>query len=479
MKFIVCILALYGVALALRTEHNAFGITKPSSVVVKELAEAVNRILGNVGYIQFYDVVKKVDVFPIHPEVTLSGIEMSGVNFTTKLDPAQLAYTVDGATAFIKGNALSWAVSADLSMKWSYKVGGAVIYRGTYTAKLKTSGPLIEFNFTDGTTKTGGKINFNWILENPSVKGFGAYEMVIGHINGLLKELLFPRFNEEMNRYNDVIVASIVYNQHYRDLQIPLPDTFKDKASIKNTLSKIILLHAAGTEHMTFVFSSAIYFAIEHKEYPFDGSFEIAEDLTSDKIVLYFGINQMSQLFEKVKSALVPKAFVITPEIQENLLHYKLNIAWLSTFYPKLSEEYNPDELIELACSAVDTAEATKEYTFNCRFVLSKDHSTVVFDIATLKWELSFSLAPTTNDPTNKGLKFALKGNKFTNIAISKPLVPIYVAKQLMSMMQPLAKYEEYSKSFTVQIVGKDSNWNFDNAAYNDKGDLTISYVKA
>ncbi len=474
MKFIVCILAVCGLALIAASEYNAFGITKSAAVLSGELAESINKIIGSIGYIQFYDVSEHIKIFPVSPEVTLSSIEMSNLKIATPVTAAQLAYTATDAAATIKGTGLTFGMTADLSLKWTYKVGGAVIYRGTYTAKLKTEKPEIEFSFTHNSDKSTGKIGFGWLLVDPSIKGFGAYGVVLDSINKIIQSKLYPVFGEELNRYNDIIVSAMVYSYYYRSIPLVMPKDFTDKLSIKNVLKKF-LVHQT---HLSFAFTSSLYYAIQHVEVPFNGTFEPTDDF-SKNITLYFGAKQIDELFELVRKAFSTKSFVIPPEKQQELFGYEVTVGSLAAFHSKLAEEYNPDEHMDFMCDILDLPAAyAKKFTLKCKFVLHKDPATVVLDIEKLEWASSLLMVPQNEQP-NKYMNIRLGAFRFADIKIKEPVVPAYVAKQILMFLQPLAKFAENGSGYPVQIVGNDMKWAFESAVQNEAGDATFSFVTA
>jgi len=474
MKFISCIIFLLELSFVLGIEFNAFGLTKSSDILKVELAEAVNKIIGSIGYIQFYDVSEQIHVFPINPIVTLSNIEMSGLKFVNHLDASQIEYTATESAATIKGKALTISMDAKFSCKWTYKIGGSTMYSGTYTATLGTEKPEIEFMFVNDKPTSVGKIGFGWKITASEVKGFGAFAMVKNTVNDIVKNKLFSIFNTEINRYNDIVVNSMIYNYFFRNMPLLVPTKMTDKLSLKNVFTKFLVSNDEKHDSLHFVYNSSIYYAIGHYEVPFNGSFD--SSYTKSGITMHLGVRQLDDLFELLRKNASETHFVIKPEDQVKLFGYALSVNSLVPFYPRLGEEYDPELTIDFSCDMMDSLSYHKKYMVDCKFVLHDDPNEVLFVIEGLEWGCNRKLEP-IQDTEKTWLEMKLTDFRFENLKVKNPIMPTYVQKQLLSFLQPMAKFPENSM-YPVPLLGNGLTWKLEESKTNDNGDIAIIFSK-
>jgi len=476
MKFFLCILALCGLFVNLfAVGYNAIGVAKESSVILSEFSESVNKIIGSVGYIQFYDVSEQLNMIFAKPLVTLSGIEMIGLKVKTPLKADQLTYTATATNAVIKvGANPTFALEAEMSLKWSYKVAGAVIYHGTYKAKLQTEKPQLTFNFLDASSKVTADIIFGWKLSSPVITGFGSHEYLAGVISQVIANKLYPVFHEELNRYNDIIVSSMIYNYYYRAIPLPIENDLKEQLIMKNVFKNFYLLNIESKDYLGFAFTSSVYYPIQHMDQPFNGSFVPVES-AKGSIMVYLGSAQVEEVFDIMVKTYAMKTFVLTPKDQKKLMGYEITIGTLTQFHPKLAEDFESNELVDLSFTAHDLAGSPKKYEFGCKFLLHKNPSQVLFDIEKLEWASNFYVNAKSEEPTNHDAGFGLNSFKFSSIQIRQPKLPVYVTKQFLSFLQPLANFAS-PMDFAIRVVGDHMDWQYVSSEHSATGDLTLYY---
>lgn len=475
MKFLICILAICSLLHPILGENYlALGISKPTSVVVAEFADSINKIIGSVGYIQFYDVVGSVSMAIVKLDLTLSSIEMKDLHIVQKMDPAQLEFTVDNGVGTIKSKAAALSLGATLALKWSYKSGNKVVYSGTYQATLATSKPDVSFTLTSADSK--GKIAFGWALSNVVITGFGGLELVKTQVAELIASKLYPVFNEELNRYNDIIVSSTVYSYFYRSIPLPLSETETVNMTMKNSLNKFSFTVDGDKKRLNTVFSSSVYLPILHTSLPLDAASAPTEATEEDKIAVHVGAASMAILLGEVAKSV--KSLKICPHIQKEVFGYELSVGLLAAFYPKLSEEYDPKSRIILFCNATGFSATEGTFTVACRFVLKESQTTVLMTIEKIVWSGSFFLGADSDEATNKNVRTGLESFRLSDLKIKYPLVPSYVSKQLMGFLQPISIVVENLFRINFPVVGNDMSWSLTGTASNTAGDLSLFYAR-
>lgn len=467
MKFVVCILAICCFGISYGVQYNTFGMRKSVKVVLKEFAESFNKIIGSIGYIQFYDVSKPVNIMPITADLTLSSIEMSNLKIAKPLADKDLTYAYADAKATIKTAAkLDLALAADFNLKWSYKYDGSVVYSGTYSAKLATTAASATFELMNETPQSTGKITFTWGINSPIIKGFGANDQMLTHIKDLIIEKLYPVFQEELNRFNDIIVSSMVYNYFFRKIPIGLTTPQKDEVSIKNVHKKFVL----SDEYVSFVYNSTLYFSIQHVDMPLDFPFTPAEDASD--MALFFGYGASSSIYDMVVKVSPQVHIEIDAAKQTELLGYPITVAKLAEFYPKLAEDYEPNSKTLITCDLLASMGDAKTYNFKCYITLADSRSDILFDITNLKW--ASNMAVTSTD--GKNMVWGLSKFYYPEILIKSPRLNEATKATFLEFLQPLARYPEKSTDFTVGILGGTAiNWAFKGTS-KDVSDLSIYY---
>ena len=449
-------------------------MAKSSAAVLTEFAASLNRIVGAIGYIQCYDIADKKYIPPVTADVTLSNIEIKTLKISKALTPEQLNYTIQASTAVIQASSkgLTLAMEAGLSLKWTYKVMGATIYSGTYTAQLLTDRPALLFTLFNMTEKSTGALGFTWLLKGGEVKGFGASSYIKDQLEETLQAKLFRVLNEELNRYNDIIVNALIYNYFYRQIPLPFTQVFNDVVTLKNLFHHFYV----SPNYVTFHYLSSLYLAINHTEIALTPEFAPI-DTHDSPISLYLGLDSMKQIFDLLVEKSPMKKFVITPEDQKKVLKYPLTVGVLSSFYPRFSEEYEPSSLININCALKPRLpSATKSLIYSCQFVLVKDPNAVLLDLSELVYTMDIAMAHNPADTANKTVMVKQTNPRFTKLAIRSPLIPHYLQVQLLSFLQPLSKVGGTEFSFSFPIVGPQSNWVSLGVMYNDYGDATFNY---
>jgi hypothetical protein len=473
-----CLLAILAISVlvwgSVGVKLGTFGMRKSAATVLKEFAGAVNRILGAIGYIQFYDITDKKPIAPVTADVTLSNIEIMGLKISKEATPDQLNYTLQAASAVIQPSikGLILAMEGKLSFKWSYKVMGATIYSGDYSARLGTERPALTFTLQNASDKSTGSVGFSWLLIGGEVKGFGASSYIQGQLEEIVKAKLFRVVNEELNRYNDIIVSSMVYNYFYRLIPLPFDKMFNEPVYLKN----VFAMFNVGPTDLTFLFQSALYFAIQHVEIALKGLADANDDATSP-ISLYLGMDSMKQIFDVLMDKSPMKSFVITPEDQQKLLGHSLTVGVLSSFYPRFSEEYEAGSLINIKCAMKPSAlSGTKSVAYACQFVLQSDPNVILIDLSELVYTTNVNMVMNEADKTNKTVMVKHSSPRFTKMAVRSPLLPQYLQVQFLRFMQPLALFGGKEFGFSFPIVGPQSNWVFVGLLENSNGDATLTY---
>jgi len=467
MKFVVCILAICCLGLSYGTQYSTFGMRKSYQVVLKEFAESFNKIIGGIGYIQFYDVSKKVSIFPIAPELILSSIEMSNLKIVKPLAQKDLVYEFNSTKATIKTNAkIDLALGADFNLKWVYKYDGSVIYSGVYSAKLATTNVSVSFDLMNESPISSGKITLGWTISNPVIKGFGTNDLMITHINGLIIEKLYPIFQEELNRFNDIIVSSLVYNYFFRKIPIGIVTPQKDEVSIKNVHKKFLLTK----DYVSFVYTSSLYFSVQHIEAPLDFPFTPAE--LDSNVTTFFGYNASSFIYDMVVKTSPFIHIEITEKDQEKLLGYPITIAKLAEFYPKLAEDYEPTKKADLICDLLGALGTDKTYLYKCVIQLAAAPRDILFDFKQVHWTADFSVS----SKDGKNMKWGMNNFRFPAFTLKSPRLNEATKAEFLDFLQPLARFPEGQNEFTVAILGSNINWSYKSTSPAENPDISIYY---
>ena len=471
MKFFLCLLLIFSVFGA---EYGFFGITKPAATILREFAESVTYVMNTTGYIQCYDVTKVVPIFFTSPTVTLSNIEIMGIKVTKPLTAAQLLYSVNGADASIKLNSASFGLKAKISLRWTYTVLNWMIYRGGFTADLDAESPTLLFSFKDNTAISTGKIGFTWRLSNAQVFGFGAVDMVKAVIGDMFKESLAPVLNDELNRYNDIIVSSFIYNYFYRNIPLPPLNPAKEPVYLRNVFSKFIFLSKNNSNYLSFAFNSSFYYAIQHVEVPINYPFKPNDEL-GNNTALYIGIEGIKQIPNQIYEQ---SKFNITLN-STNLIKifgYPVTIGVLSKFYPKLTDDYSSDEKLIFTCNYTKNKKGILNVPFSCAFKLENNPSITIFDIEKIQLTTQLEILMKPEDSTKKTINVRMSQPRYTELRMKSPKLPKYIEKQIENLLQPISRSNGVERNIPIQIVGANMNWEFVNIVSTENGDATLYY---
>lgn len=471
MKFLLCLLFIFSVFGA---EYGFFGITKPAATILGEFAHAVTHILNTTGYIQCYDVTKVVKIFFTSPTVTLSNIEIMGIKVTNPLTASQLLYSVNGADASIKLNSASLGLKAKISLRWTYTVLNWMIYRGGFTADLDAGSPSLLFTFKNNTAISAGKILFSWVLSNAQVTGFGAVDMVKTVIGDMFRDSLAPVLNEELNRYNDIIVSSFIYSYFYRSIPLPIMNPSKEPVYLRNVFNKFIFLSKNTSNFLSFAFNSSIYYAIQHVDVPINHPFQPIDEL-GNNTALYIGAEAIKQIPNQLNQNFNTTS-IITSDNLTKILGYPVTIATLAKFYPKLTDDYASTEKLMLTCTLTKKKQGIFNTQFKCAFKLENNPKITIFDIERIQFTSQLDIVMKPEDKANKTINLKLSQFRYTELIMKTPKLPKYIEKQIETMLQPLATYAAKEYCFPIQIVGANMNWVFVNIQYNENGDATLYY---
>ncbi len=479
MKFLICILALCALLHPILCDgYTALGISKPTGVVLKEIADAVNRLIGSVGYIQFYDVVGSVSMSVVNLDLTLSNIEMKGLTVAQKLDPAQLEFVVDSSVARIRSKSTNFALASQLSLKWSYKSNDMTIYQGTYSANLNAACSKLEFDLTNMTPDSTGNLLFSWSLSNVTAEGFGFNDLVATHVGDLVSSKLYPVFNEELNRYNDIIVASMVYGYFYRNIQLPLQETKDVNVILKNVLAQFKFSNDGALKgRLAMAFSSSIYFPIQHTSTPLTAASTPVDPTDESHIGVFLGAQAMGQLLNQAIAGQMGANFTIDAAAQKQLFKYELDVGLLAAFHPKLAEDYDPKAKVDLFCIPSGFSAVSSTLDATCKFILHENPTVTLITMEKLSWGGVFSLGA-AGDEANKQVKVSLENIKMADIKVKSPMMPVYVGRQLLGFLQPLSGYFAGKFQLTFAVVGANLNWSFVTSKSSDKGDLSLFYTR-
>lgn len=460
-KSIMCILVLVGLAIQISCkDFSTFGMRKSSDVFLSEFAEKVNSVLGTIGYLQCYDVSEKISIFPVNPVITLSNIEIAELKTLTGVAKEQLEFTSDKVDGLVKAKGSKLVLNATINLKWTYAVGGAIIYRGKFAGHLRGNNSDIAFKLLGGKPDFTGSIAFTWKVSNHKIEGFGATEFIAEQIESIIASKLYPVLHEEMNRYNDIIVASLVYNSFYRNLPIPIKTPLNEDVSMKNVFKKF---NFAKEGYITFVYDSSIYYAIQHIEVPFNGSFD-ASDASDEPISLFFGLASMEEVLNRIVEVSPFKSFTITPEVQKEFFGYEITIGLLGMFFNDLPTRYSSMQKTDFKCDMkTNVPSSQKTFSYTCYFTFPGKPSEIFVHLSNVDWKADFSISVLPSDPNKKTLKCGLTNFKFANIIAFEPPLPDYLREQLLTFLQPLAKYPGESLYFEVPAVGPKMNWEFSN----------------
>lgn len=471
MKFLLSIFLLVSVFGA---QYNFFGVTKSAATILREFADSVTYILNTTGYIQCYDVTKVVKIFFTSPTVTLSNIEVMGIKVTSPLAASQLVYSAnnDKASIVLNSTSTSFGLKAKISLKWTYTVLNWMIYRGGYTADLDAVSPTILFSFLNNSPTSTGKIGFSWKLSNAQVSGFGAVDMVKTVIGDMFNQLLAPVLNDELNRYNDIIVSSFIYNYFYRSIPIPSYAINKEPTFLKNVFSKFILINKNSSNFLSFAYNSSIYYAIEHTEVPIIVPFTPNDDLNKP-ISIYIGVDGFKQIPNQVHAKGISN-YTWTSDNLTKVFGYPVNIGVLSRYIPKLAEDYSSTEKLGLRFAWKSNKKGSYSSDWKFVFYLERDPKTIVLDIENLSWCSTSKIDMKPEDNTNKTVNFKLSGFNFQNIAVKSPKMPKYQQMQLQNLLQPISRFN-LEWAYPLKVVGDNMNWVF--SGIDNSGDATLYYT--
>jgi hypothetical protein len=470
MRLLICLMLIL-----VSYQFSFFGINKNVATVLDEFAESATNILNTTGYIQLYDVSKQVKILFTSPLVTLYNIEIMDIRTSGPLPSSQLAFSTSGDKAtiqLIKGS--NFGLKAKVSLKWKYVVGGMMIYQGSYTADLSTVSPSLVFTLTNNSNVFAGDIKFGFNLTNEIVSGFGAANMVKQVVNQMFFELLASPLVAELNRYNDIMMNAVIFNYFYRSILIGYVTDKKEPVYLKNYFAKFIILTFNNSNYITFDYDSAVYFAIRHEEYPIKGNFTPI-DSYNNSISLYYGFKGLSDFLEQMTFR-INAAGTVYPANQTKVLGFPITTRILSTYYPKLSEDFPVSENTIIITQMKGGKQGVYNNRFNWSFVLESNPKKEVFNIENLQWSTDLDVA--FDKKTGQTVNIALSKFRFTKLEMKSPKMPKYMENQFMSLLQPLSRSESSSFSFPMHVVDEKMKWAFVDQKVSEEGDLTLYFKR-
>jgi len=477
MKSVTLLLTLSISLLVLCAEdHSVIGISKSSHVVMQELAASVTKTLDMIGYLRMFDMSEKVKIFLITPVFVLKDISVSALKVVSPLKPEHLIYEASDSAAIITANASLLSLTADINLNWYCMVGGVETYQGGYKAKLKAEKVKLQFTFVNGSPVSTGDISFEWKLTDPVIIGFGAFSVMTTYITNMLNSKLFAPLNAELNRYNDMMISKMIYDGYYRGLPLPIKSNQDESVILKNDFKNFALSTKGEKHFLSFVFSSSVYFTVQHLEIPFVNTFQPADDGRSD-VSVYIGASPMREVFEQLVKKSSFKEFIITPEVQHHLFGYMLSIGVLANFYPNLLNLYESTELVNIKCTMKDRYAGSNEtYVFACKIMLAREPPVLLFDMPSVEWASEFFVRMAEEDSTGKTIAAGVTNFKFTNLVVKYPKMADYLQMQFETFLQPLAKFPGAETHFDQPIVGTNLNWTYMGMERNEQGDATVHY---
>lgn len=437
--------------------QNSISLKKPAYLMLSEVAAQTNRILDSIRYLQLYDVVEQKAIFPVTATVTLYDIEFKNLAVTKKADLNKLKFNITNGKFIINdAPGFDLAIGAQVSLKWKYHISMFDVYKGSATAVLKSSAPKLEFTFEDGTPNWTGKLSFGFALDTVVSTGFGASKLVNNHIIEMFNAKMVSTLNEEVNRYNDLIVDFLKFEGFYRNMKAPV-EISKDLV-LQNSFAKFYVCNI--TNSLGFIFSSAVYDPLKHEKVSIDAEFTPACDPNLTKeISVIIGSKAMRHLVDAMQKGTIMTEYELTPDNFTTLFGYPLNVRMLSNFYPPLLDRFSPELTVNLSCATPKVPGVPSDFIYSCIFRSSADGAQIM-KIPKLVLQTEFKVLPNGTEATTKTIGVGMQDFHYTDITLevflNKPL-----KKEFLAFLQPMALWLQRASVMTFDIVGKEMTWKY------------------
>jgi hypothetical protein len=468
----VCLLLVFSAVIGQEQSLNSLAIRKPAMLLFEQLAANTNRILGSIRYLQLYDVTDQKSLSLLTATVTLYEIEFKSLVVKTPALPSKLTIArVPNATLTISSAAgFELALEAQVSLKWKYHASIFDVYKGSATGVLKTSSPSLEFVFMHGKPDYKSKINFAFTLENVVTTGFGASSLVAKHIGEMFTAKMVPVLNEEVNRYNDLIVDSIVFEGFYRVMKPPV-NVSKDLV-LRNNLAKFYVGDVADT--LDIAFSSNVYDPLKHEQSVIDAPFTPAYNASLSKsIAVTVGFEAMRKFLDGMKKGSILTDYEFNPEQLKELFGYSLNVRMLSNFYPPLLDRFDPEALVSLTCTIPKLPGMPTTFTYVCSFLMNATRLPIM-KIKSLKLGAEFKVKVNPEDANNRSVAIGMQDFQYTDIDLDIRLSKA-LKFEFLSFLQPMAQWLGKLQTVTLDVVGPDNKWAY-LGSFNTTGNFTTLY---
>lgn len=412
-------------------QYTGIGIRKSEAYVKKLFADTFNYVFPLIHYIEFYDISIPFNKMVFDSKLTLSEIRLSKLTFNDKLD---FEVVNEGKSLIIKNgkDIGNLNIKAELSARWTYSFGPAKTQGGTYNAKLEANGKAFNFEFAEDYSKSKSRMENAWKVSSSEIKGFGAYGKIREAIDGMVKDQLFSKIDEEINKYGALLMNLMTYGKSLRRIKV---EGRIEKSNPFVLMSEVVgMVNPQPKTPFNVKYESIIMDEMTHKKAILNESFTANNDIKHN-VSFYIGLGAAKTILKHYITTAF-ESFLIDSTKQNEIFKDPLSIRLLASFYPRLAERFDLSEEVDLSCTIL-TADMD-EVKYTCAFSLAHSKNVVVLLIDELQWK---NLGELSFDDTSKTVVIKNKVTSFSSIVIKSVYIEEYVARQLMFFLKPLSDY--------------------------------------
>jgi hypothetical protein len=420
--------------------YNSIGLLKSRNGTEKEFKTNFLQIFSDTRYIEFYDISQPFNKIVLNSYLTLSQIKLRNITFDKKALSSNLTFSDNELNITNPEKELNLKFTAEMTANWGYKIGISEINHGTFTALLEADKTKFSFNFFTNYSKSTATINNEWKIIKSDIKGYGAYKEIHEGLKDMVDKNLVPKINEELGKYGTLLLDLMIYSRSFRKMAIKANHVEENRDAYTYVLMNEVsgLNKPNKTFPLDIMFNGYILNEQTHKKRILNNTNFKPDIKNSSDIVLFFNSSTLAELPRIILEDSF-EILLIDNNTQQKLFNQTFKIKTLTKFYPRISEEYNPETELELTCTLLNN-KTSVVYTCAFSLVETKD---IVFHIDKLEWKPNYNITVDKENSTHPSTFITLntETKSFSSIKIKSVQIEEFAARQLMFFLNPLTDY--------------------------------------
>jgi len=440
-------------------QYTSIGVRKYTNGTKKDFEKLFYEVFGNVNYIELYDISQLFNKILLNSYLTLSQIRLSGIT----LDKKHLNLSLINQEKFLdiaspNGDLnLNW--KANLSAKWSFRVGFSTIQEGTFTAELEAENTSFSFKFFTNYSESTAQMNNQWKINKSDIKGYGLYKGMHEGLKDMVHNNLSLKIDEELGKYGRILLDLMTYGRSFR--RIPIKAKYKGQEVNDFVPNEFVLVNEISglmrpvdSTPLNIKFNSFMMDEMTHRREIINTPITTSSYLSEADLLFYLPYNISRKIFNYFLVSSYETLFIKTDKA-EKLFKQDFTIRTLAKFYPKLAEEHTMDKKLELGCTISSADLNAVNYT--CAFFSTESENNTVFLIDTLMWRKQLKVDVDLN-AHEKPIVISSEAKNFDRIVIKGIKIEERATRQLMYFFKPLSDYlVDITTIYVYPVSSKDN----------------------